>query len=226
MRLVIVSATRYSEQEFWQFCPLGQSLSRLSFDSRIRSLLAYSNQAGLSQVYNHCLSLMQEDETALFIHDDVWIEDFALCDHLQAGLDVYDVVGIAGSKRRSGGQPAWCFHDRSWTIDNETNLSGRVGFGSYPFGSIQHYGPVPCECELLDGVLMGVRKSTLDKAGIRFDQRFDFHFYDLDFCRQLRNAGLRIGTWPICITHQSGGSYGGEHWEAGYKSYLEKWGND
>jgi hypothetical protein len=70
MRLVIVSATRYSEQEFWQFCPLGQSLSRLSFDSRIRSLLAYSNQAGLSQVYNHRLSLMQEDETALFIHDD------------------------------------------------------------------------------------------------------------------------------------------------------------
>ena len=50
---------------------------------------------------------MQEEETALFIHDDAWIEDFALCDHLQAGLDVYDVVGIVGGKRRSGGQPAW-----------------------------------------------------------------------------------------------------------------------
>lgn len=225
MRLVIVSATRLSEQEFWQSSPLGQSLSRLSFDTRIRSLLAYSNRAGLPLVYNHCLSLMQDDETALFIHDDVWIEDFSICDHLQAGLEVFDVVGIAGNKRRMSRQASWCFMDNSWTLDEEIYLSGRVGFGDYPFSLIQHYGAVPCECELIDGVLMGVRRSTLDRAGIRFDTRFNFHFYDLDFCRQLRKAGLRIGTWPICITHQSGGAYGSGLWDAGYKSYLEKWGD-
>ncbi len=225
MRLVIISATRYSEPEFWQSSALGQSLSRLSFDSRIRSLLAYSNRAGLSIVYNHCLSLMQEDETALFVHDDVWLEDFALCEHLQAGLDVFDLVGVAGNKRRRSGQPSWCFLDKSWTFDDKTNLSGRVGYGDFPFGSVQQYGPLPCECELLDGVLMGVRRSTLDKAGIRFDTRFDFHFYDLDFCRQLRGAGLKIGTWPICVTHQSAGAFGSHSWEAGYKSYLEKWGD-
>jgi hypothetical protein len=225
MRLVIVSATRLSEEDFWQSSSLGQSLSRLSFDSRIRSLLAYSNTVGLPIVYNHCLSLMQEDETALFVHDDVWIEDFCLCEHLQAGLDVFDLVGIAGNKRRMVGQPSWCFLDKNWTFDDATNLSGRLGFGDYPFASIQEYGPLPCECELLDGVLMGVRRSTLDRAGVRFDPQFDFHFYDLDFCRQLRRAGLKIGTWPICVTHKSPGNYGNSSWQAAYASYLEKWGD-
>ena len=225
MSLVIISATRHSEQEFWEVSPLGQSLTRLSFDSRIRSLLAYSNQAGLSLVYNHCLSLMQDDEIALFIHDDVWIEDFAICDHLQAGLDVFDVVGVVGNKRRIAGQPSWYFLDNSWATDDKANLSGRLGFGDYPFASIQDFGPVPCDCELLDGVLMAVRRSTLDKAGVRFDPRFAFHFYDLDFCRQLRAAGLRIGTWPVCITHQSAGGFGTRSWDEAYKLYLEKWGD-
>ena len=39
-----------------------------------------------------------------------------------------------------------------------------------------------------------------------FDPAFDFHFYDLGpLCQTAREKGLRLGTWHISITHNSGG---------------------
>jgi len=84
-------------------------------------------------------------------------------------------------------------------------------------------GPAPAECELLDGVFLAVKKSVLRARGVRFDPAFPFHFYDLDFCRTARQQGLRLGTWPICITHQSNGGFETAQWNAGYQAYLAKW---
>lgn len=67
------------------------------------------------------------------------------------------------------------------------------------------------------------KKSTLADNKVLFDPRFDFHFYDMDFCRSARTKGLRLGTWPICITHQSGGAFGSQRWIEKYRLYLEKW---
>ena len=58
---------------------------------------------------------------------------------------------------------------------------------------------------------------------MRFDERFPFHFYDLDFCRSARANGLRLGTWPITLTHQSGGRFGIPEWRKAYADYLNKW---
>ena len=58
---------------------------------------------------------------------------------------------------------------------------------------------------------------------MRFDERFDFHFYDLDFCRTARQAGLSIGTWPIAMTHQSKGAFGSDGWIDGLARYRAKW---
>jgi len=41
-----------------------------------------------------------------------------------------------------------------------------------------------------------------------FDERFGFHFYDLDLCRQAEQRGIRTGTWPISVVHESGGNFG------------------
>jgi GT2 family glycosyltransferase len=45
----------------------------------------------------------------------------------------------------------------------------------------------------------------------------------MDFCRTARLAGLRLGTWPICLTHQSGGAFGSGRWNAQYRLYQRKW---
>ena len=62
-------------------------------------------------------------------------------------------------------------------------------------------------------------------AGVRFDERFDFHFYDLDFCRTARANGLRLGTFPLAVTHRSAGGFGSPAWQENAERYLEKWGD-
>jgi hypothetical protein len=39
------------------------------------------------------------------------------------------------------------------------------------------------EC-VLDGLLLAARSETLLSNQLTFDERFDFHFYNMDFCRQ------------------------------------------
>jgi len=73
-------------------------------------------------------------------------------------------------------------------------------------------------------VVLAARVSTLLDAGVRFDERFDFHFYDMDFSRQAVAAGLKVGTWPVAVTHASGGAFGTEAWREGMDLYLDKWG--
>lgn len=107
--------------------------------------------------------------------------------------------------------------------DDRGNLSGAVSHGKQPLGGVASFGPAPAECELLDGALLAARASRLRDAGVRFDPTFDFHFYDMDFCRTARRAGLRLGTWPICITHQSGGAFGSEAWTRRHADYRAKW---
>jgi GT2 family glycosyltransferase len=76
---------------------------------------------------------------------------------------------------------------------------------------------------LLDGCFLAAAARTLRERSISFDERFAFHFYDVDFCRTCHRAGLRLGTWPIAVTHASGGRYGTPEWEEALKLYRSKW---
>lgn len=221
----IISATRLSETDFWNTSALGISLRRLAHDSRLIPRLAFTNQHGLPDIFNARISAVDNHDLLVFTHDDVWIDDYFLADRVIEGLQAFDIIGVAGNRRRVRHQPAWAFVDNRFTWDHKVNLSGSVAHGTHPFGPISFFGAIPAECELLDGVFLAARKSTLAAYGVRFDPRFDFHFYDLDFCRSARQHGLRLGTWPICLTHQSGGAFGTEPWIQRYRLYIEKWGD-
>jgi GT2 family glycosyltransferase len=219
----IVSATRLPEDAFWQKSALGVSLRRLKKDTRLVARLSFANRQGLPDIYNARILAPDSQDLLVFMHDDVWIDDCFLADRVIDGLQQYDVIGVAGNRRRLPRQPAWAFVDARFSWDDKANLSGAVAHGKNPFGAISFFGPTPSDCELLDGVLLAARKSALQAAGVRFDPRFEFHFYDMDFCRSARQQGLRLGTWPIGLTHQSGGAFGSEGWNEKYRQYLEKW---
>jgi protein O-GlcNAc transferase len=222
----IVSATRLSESEFWSKAPLGISLQRLAKDTRLIARIAYENIRGLPEVFNASIDAPEDVKILVFIHDDVWIDDAAFADRVAEGLKLFDVIGVAGNRRRVKNQPAWPFIDENLTWDNKDNLSGSVAHGKFPFGKASVYGAAPAECELLDGVLIAARKTQLKTKGIRFDPCFDFHFYDLDFCRSARVRGLHLGVCPISLTHQSGGAFGSPRWQDSYRLYLDKWETD
>ena len=123
--------------------------------------------------------------------------------------------------------PGWAFLGRApdgelrW--DDGANLSGAIAHGAMPFGPVVNYGPAG-RCELLDGVLLAARQLRLADAGVLFDPALRFHLYDLDFCRTARAKGLSLGSWPLAITHQSGGAFGGSEWEQMYFPVPRKMG--
>lgn len=219
----IVSATRLPENEFWNKAALGISLRNLAQDPRLSTSIAFANQRGLPGIFNARIDAQDSCEILIFIHDDVWIDEVAIADRVIAGLKTFDVIGVAGNRRRVQNQPNWAFIDDKFTWDAKPNLSGRIAHGSDPVGTVSTFGVVPARCELLDGVLLAVKKSVLRANDVRFDPRFDFHFYDMDFCRSAREHGLRLGSWPISLTHQSTGAFGTPQWTEKYRLYLDKW---
>jgi GT2 family glycosyltransferase len=218
-----VSATRLAREAFWEESALGASLRRLEPDERWVPRVAFENRRGLPEVFNERIDAESEHDILVFVHDDVWIDDYFISDHLVEALDEFHVVGVAGNQRRIPNQPSWHTLDLQLTWDVRDNLSGGIAHGAQPPAPVTLYGETPAECELLDGVFMAARRKTLREHGVAFDPRFMFHFYDMDFCRTARRQGLRLGTWPICITHQSTGVFGANEWRAAYGRYIEKW---
>jgi GT2 family glycosyltransferase len=178
----------------------------------------------LPVVYNQFIAEQYREHDAVFLHDDIWLDDIFIASQIRAGLEKFDVIGLAGNKVLHPDAPAWTSRDDAMQWDWE-NLSGIVCHGDLPFGAPRIFGSVPARVQLLDGVLIAARISSLLDAGIRFDERFDFHFYDLDFSRQANAAGLSVGTWPISITHVSNGTFVSDAWKRGLELYRGKWKN-
>jgi protein O-GlcNAc transferase len=224
-RVRIVSATRMDEQTFWKSSALGQSLAIRRADPRLVFDIAFSNKTGLPKVYNAAIVQAGPRDALMFVHDDIWLDDPQWLDKLLVALKRYDVVGLAGNRRRVGGQPAWLYtkvEDGRYWLDGN-NLSGAVCHGKTAKGKVSYFGPSPAHCELLDGLFIAARGDLLKHSRVAFDGRFDFHFYDLDFCRGARAAGLSIGTWPIMVTHQSTGAFDSPGWHKGRALYVGKW---
>lgn len=220
-----VVATRSSFDNFFTGTALGRSLALYYRHGGIQVRVFEDNSAGLPSVYNQAIEEARAQPALMvFCHDDLHLCDFFWADRLQEGLRKFDIVGLAGNVRRVPHQPGWAIVDEQFTLDASENLSGTVGHGDgFPSPSLSVFGPSGRPVKLLDGLLLACDSELLIKKGLRFDERFDFHFYDLDFCREAEQLGLSMGTWPISVVHESIGMPGTPSWRAGYATYLDKW---
>lgn len=220
--VLIVAATRKGKARFAQTTQLGLSLRRLTFDTRIASAITYENRAGLPTIFNRQIAERNRGRILVFTHDDLRIDDYWLCVRLEEGLKVFDVIGVAGNRRLEPNQPAWAFAaEDKWQQCHD--LSGAVSHLGSAGEAVSWYGESRQRCQLLDGVLIAVRVAKLLDRSVRFDAQFPFHFYDLDFCRTAARRGLSLGTWPIAVTHASGGSFGAPAWRRALRRYRAKW---
>jgi hypothetical protein len=221
MTLRIITATRQPIENFYTHTALGRSLMQYRGPAPQKRIF-YENAQGLPKVYNIAIKESIDDPALLvFIHDDVEITDFFWADHLEQGLDIFDVIGLAGNTHRAPHQQAWAFHDE--TYQRCATLSGTIGHDG-EFGRYQNrFGPSFQEVKLLDGVMLACWSTRFTDNEIWFDERFDFHFYDLDICRQFEEHGLTMGTWGISMVHSSPGRYLSPEWKAEREKYFEKW---
>ena len=228
--LKLVTATRLSRSEFFSHTMLGKCLPRLGEYAPFALHLAHGNVRPLAEVYNQAIEASTDEDVLVFLHDDVRIDDWFLTQRLSDALKAFDVVGVAGNQRVQPRQVAWYLQPEPedpsepapW--DRE-HLSGAVYHGAdgEP-GEMSKYGLTPWPVRLLDGVFLATPAVRLKHTGVRFDPALAFHFYDLDFCLSAHRAGLRLGTWPIALTHASrGGSINTPSWRDARALYLRKW---
>lgn len=227
MKFYFVCCTRLSQADFDAKAALAISLKPFLSD-HVRIIAAYQNTEGLSAVYNRVidtlLPVVDPEDVFVFCHDDVLIVDYYWIDRLLIALNRYDVVGLAGSTKRVPRQPSWFFLDDTFMNVDQSTLSGVIGHGKqFPLNVISNYGAPDQEVELLDGLFIAATAKTLIQSGVRFDDEFSFHFYDMDFCRTARKVGLRLGTAALSVVHQSAGNTHTQNWRDAYKRYLNKW---
>jgi GT2 family glycosyltransferase len=223
--ILLVCATRMNRADFRRRAHLFASLKKLrGVTSKVSSRITYQNRHGLGTIYNRYLKPRYADKILVFVHDDARIEDLFFVDKLNQATQEFDLIGVAGNQ-----QPD--INDLSW-FDPERPLAGFVahhnpGRRGRPLPRetvfVSSYGPTPAKCGLLDGVFLAVNTEKVISCGVKFDEQFEFHFYDLDFCLSCLAGGLRMGTWPIWIVHQSGGSFDSPDWRRAARLYERKW---
>lgn len=230
MAIRIVVASTASEAQFWSDTYLGRSLTLMPKALRPKVGLESDNTGpdvrGLPAIYNAAIDAASDNDVLVLMHDDVWIHDWFFVHRVAEAADAWDIAGVAGAVDPDLTQPSWY-----WSVDSDLNRAGRqsgVRSGAINHADLSKYkldmfGPTPARCLLLDGVLMIVNVGRVRAAGIRFDERFFFHMYDIDFCRAASAAGLRLGTWPIALSHASGGVWDSDTFKAAAISYLTKW---
>lgn len=227
--LTFVCATRDSRAGFESQSLLGRSLPQVAQMLPLRLCLFDNNSRPLGDCYNQAIDEAGPDDVLVFVHDDVSLDDWLCGWRVQEALLHFDVVGVAGNRRCQPGQSTWWLQPAPKDAQpdglpwDHGQLSGAIRHLDAEGTTVSHYGPMPAPVVLLDGVFMAVRARTLQDSGVRFDPALGFHFYDLDFCRAATAAGLRLGTWPIAISHRSAGeSMQSQAWRDSRALYWRK----
>ena len=87
MALRFVTATRGSRAAFEANAPLCRSLARAAKYSALELRVFADNRRGLPELYNGEIDAAQADDTLVFVHDDVWIDDWPIAlTHASSGV--------------------------------------------------------------------------------------------------------------------------------------------
>lgn len=183
---------------------LVQSLAQIKNDVSI--VINSDNKEGLSKNYNKQLkaeNLIKHD-IVLFAHDDVFIDDLKLKGKLYTAINdlKYDIVGLAGASEIQVKKPAlWHLMSKreSWSGSVAHPLPGGKQL------NVTNFGPWPNRCLILDGLFLAVNLRRALELGWKFNENYDFHHYDISSCLDANKLKLKMGTYPIYVTHMSPG---------------------
>jgi GT2 family glycosyltransferase len=190
-----VIATQYSYDEFWEKSQIAIFLEKAGLSNNCSIL--FENKDGLPHVYNKFINESYANKRVIFVHDDVLIEDLFWEEKLNLAFDKYDIVGLAGAKKcdLSSNAPAWHL------MAKPEDYLGEVAHGHQGKTWTTIFGPTNGRTLTLDGLFIAVNINNLITTGVRFDENFQFHHYDITFCLRANQNKLKMGITPIKVTH-------------------------
>lgn len=190
-----VVATSKDHEEFNTKSQISLYLDKSGFRTS-HSTVVFENKKGLPKLYNFFINETYKDKRLIFVHDDVLIEDLFLEEKLDIAFEKFDIVGLAGSKKCDLSKPpAWhLMSDRNDHVGEVAHSHNKVSWTTC-------FGPTDSRALLLDGLFLAVRVDKLLETNTYFDEKFDFHHYDITFCLNANKNKLKLGVSPIKVTH-------------------------
>lgn len=191
----IVIATPHSKEYFEEKSPASFFLQKSGWSRR--SSIIYNNKKGLPWNYNAFINERNKDKKIIFIHDDVLIEDLFFEEKIALAFEKYDIVGLAGAKTCNLQSPMPAWH----LMAPREQLVGEVTHSKDKNSWTTCFGPTDSRALILDGLFLAVNVSKLLETETKFDEDFDFHHYDITFCLTANKNKLKMGVYPIKVTH-------------------------
>jgi hypothetical protein len=198
-------------------------------------------ERGLPEIYNIFVNkhIHGNYDAFMFSHDDVYLKN--KISYVESEVSYrfeqgYDVLGVAGTSE-------YTIQEKNlWHLSNSNNHSVNVEQGILNrfsggkinnkkiidyyelVGYLKNCKNVPSRCLILDGCFLIVSKKVFE-SGIRFDEQFKFHHYDMDFCLQCNEKGFKMTTCLIDIVHLSPGLFSmeDEEWKKSNEKFINKW---
>lgn len=219
----IISATQKSDYTKTMLFP---SIVKLGND--VGFSFKTENIEALSKIYNREIydNIYNKNKILVFVHDDVIIEDLFFKDKLNDALDNFDIVGVAGIKPPINIKSPALWH----LMGDRSQYTGSVVHFEKNDNNIRRFttsfGIMPERAVLLDGVFLAINTAKVIEKQLKFDENnpAKFHFYDLNFSLDANNKHLKLGTYPIWITHQSHGLTNiSNDWKNGETYFINKY---
>jgi hypothetical protein len=201
VKFSLVVCTKH-DSEMFKATPIYKSAVKLGISDSL--YVFYENKKGLSYCYNAFLATCKT-EYAVFVHDDVYIMDSMFNEKLELGFKNFNVLGVAGSSDLSLSRLplTWINSPKeSWSGGLYHSISN--GVDDLCDMKINSYGHFNRKCVTVDGVLMAVKVGALN--GVKFQEEFEFDFYDMAFCLECYMKQIPVGTIPLAICHMSHGA--------------------
>lgn len=189
------------------------------------------NTLTLTQFGNKAIEECKEDyDYLILMHSDVSLSLYNFVKHLVKTEGRYDIVGVAGTKKL-----LISYSPLTWFTGSHNYPNDRYGRVTHNHNGIMiesffnKADPTALDTEVvtIDGLLMCFNKKTMQNEKARFDERFAYDFYDLDFCLNVRiNTDLKIGVIIMPTVHNSlGRSILKEEYKIPDKMFHDKWYN-
>jgi hypothetical protein len=216
----IISATPYNKEDFKAKSQLSLFLDKDGWGSK--ATILYENKLGLTKVYNKFITEENRNEKLIFVHHDVLIEDLFLTEKLNIAFEKYDIVGLAGAKSCNINSEMSAWH----LMTNRQDMVGEVAHSKDKKVWTTIFGPTDSRALVLDGLFIAVNVGKLLDTGTRFDENFDFHHYDITFCLNANKNKLKMGVYPIKVTHFGlGDSMMSEEWNKSNQLFKKLYAN-
>jgi hypothetical protein len=222
--VVIVCCTQKNPDQHSEVL-LYQSFESGGLDRFCKLDMVWNNKEGLSAVYNRKIREYAGSgvEFLVFVHDDVYIDDLKLYDKLRQayyGLG-FKIIGVAGATSLNVSFPTL------WHLMAERKY--QRGFVHHGAGGAQtkvtSFGPTPSEVLIMDGLFIAVHLPSIAESGWGFNEKFEFHHYDVSSCLDAFVAGIKMGVYPIHLIHLSHGldSVSDKTWQESSDRFLAQY---